>query len=185
MGRASTKENKNMYQTSREAANLTREGAAELLTYISSDRIEKYRNPSSESAKKKSLSLSERLSNYYSKEEIEELKEKTDDAKAMWDVAEYYFNMKIFEQFDKDLIKNLLREYQDKIASKNFKLYSGYPLKDQDLKKLQIYFNNLIWLYTFFKSFYNIDVLYYKNIRWIENEIRKNESNVPVWLYNQ
>ena len=34
-------------------------------------RIEKYRNPSSESAKKKSLSLSERLSNYYSKEEIE------------------------------------------------------------------------------------------------------------------
>lgn len=41
MGRKSTKENKNMYQTSREAANLTREGAAELLTYISSDRIEK------------------------------------------------------------------------------------------------------------------------------------------------
>ena len=41
MGRKSTKENKNMYQPSREAANLTREGAAELLTYISSDRIEK------------------------------------------------------------------------------------------------------------------------------------------------
>ncbi|MBO5375905.1 MAG: hypothetical protein J6A52_03540 [Bacilli bacterium] len=34
-------------------------------------RIEKNRNPSSESVKKKSLSLSERLSNYYSKEEIE------------------------------------------------------------------------------------------------------------------
>lgn len=41
MGRKSTKENKNIYQTSREAANLTREGAAELLEYVSADRIEK------------------------------------------------------------------------------------------------------------------------------------------------
>ena len=41
MGRKSTKENKNIYQTSREAAELTREGAAELLEFISSDRIEK------------------------------------------------------------------------------------------------------------------------------------------------
>lgn len=41
MGRKSTKENKNVYQTSREAVNLTREGAAELLEYISADRIEK------------------------------------------------------------------------------------------------------------------------------------------------
>ena len=41
MGRKSTKENKNIYQTSREAAGLTRESAAELLEYISSDRIEK------------------------------------------------------------------------------------------------------------------------------------------------
>ena len=41
MGRKSTKENKNMYQLSRESANLTREAAAELLEYISSDRIEK------------------------------------------------------------------------------------------------------------------------------------------------
>ena len=41
MGRKSTKENKNIYQTSREAAELTREGAAERLQFISSDRIEK------------------------------------------------------------------------------------------------------------------------------------------------
>lgn len=41
MGRKSTKENKNIYQISRESAKLTREGAAELLQYISSDRIEK------------------------------------------------------------------------------------------------------------------------------------------------
>lgn len=41
MGRKSTKENKNIYQTSRETAGLTRESAAELLEYISSDRIEK------------------------------------------------------------------------------------------------------------------------------------------------
>jgi len=41
MGRKSTKENKNIYQTSRETVGLTREGAAELLQYISSDRIEK------------------------------------------------------------------------------------------------------------------------------------------------
>ena len=41
MGRKSTKENKNIYQTSREEAGLTREGAAELLEFISSDRIEK------------------------------------------------------------------------------------------------------------------------------------------------
>lgn len=41
MGRKSTRENKNIYQTSREAAELTREGAAELLEFISADRIEK------------------------------------------------------------------------------------------------------------------------------------------------
>lgn len=41
MGRKSTKENKNIYQTSREAMDLTRDGAAELLEFISSDRIEK------------------------------------------------------------------------------------------------------------------------------------------------
>lgn len=41
MGRKSTKENKNIYQISRESAELTRESAAELLEFISSDRIEK------------------------------------------------------------------------------------------------------------------------------------------------
>ena len=41
MGRKSTKENKNIYQTSRENMGFTREAAAELLEFISSDRIEK------------------------------------------------------------------------------------------------------------------------------------------------
>jgi len=41
MGRKSTKENKNIYQTSREEAGFTREVAAEALEFISSDRIEK------------------------------------------------------------------------------------------------------------------------------------------------
>ncbi|MBE5947776.1 MAG: helix-turn-helix domain-containing protein [Lachnospiraceae bacterium] len=47
MGRKSTKENKNIYQTSREAADLTREAASELLEFISSDRIEKIENEKS------------------------------------------------------------------------------------------------------------------------------------------
>ena len=41
MGRKSTKQNKNIYQTSREEAGYTRENAAELLEFISADRIEK------------------------------------------------------------------------------------------------------------------------------------------------
>ena len=41
MGRKSTKENKNIYQISRENAKLTREAAAGQLEFISSDRIEK------------------------------------------------------------------------------------------------------------------------------------------------
>lgn len=47
MGRKSTKENKNIYQTSREDAGLTREAVAELLEFISSDRIEKIENEKS------------------------------------------------------------------------------------------------------------------------------------------
>ena len=47
MGRKSTKENKNIYQISREEANLTREAAAEELEFISSDRIEKIENEKS------------------------------------------------------------------------------------------------------------------------------------------
>ena len=41
MGRKSTKENKNINQTSREEAGFTRDAAAEALKFISSDRIEK------------------------------------------------------------------------------------------------------------------------------------------------
>lgn len=41
MGKKSIKENKNIYQTSREALELTREKAAEKMEYISADRIEK------------------------------------------------------------------------------------------------------------------------------------------------
>lgn len=41
MGKKSIKENKNIYQTSREALELTREKASELMEYISADRIEK------------------------------------------------------------------------------------------------------------------------------------------------
>lgn len=47
MGRKSTKEHKNIYQTSREAAGLTREAAAGRMDFISSDRIEKIENEKS------------------------------------------------------------------------------------------------------------------------------------------
>ena len=47
MGRKSTKENKNIYQTSRENCNFTREQAAELMEFLSSDRIEKIENEKS------------------------------------------------------------------------------------------------------------------------------------------
>lgn len=41
MGRKSTRENKTIYQTSRENAGLSREAAAESLVFVSSDRLEK------------------------------------------------------------------------------------------------------------------------------------------------
>ena len=41
MARVSTKENKNIYQTTRESLKLTREAASELLETISPERIEK------------------------------------------------------------------------------------------------------------------------------------------------
>ena len=41
MGKRSTKENKNIYQLSRESRGLTRDGAEELLGFVSADRIEK------------------------------------------------------------------------------------------------------------------------------------------------
>ena len=47
MGRKSTKENKNIYQISREEQNLTREAASSLMEFLSSDRIEKIENEKS------------------------------------------------------------------------------------------------------------------------------------------
>ena len=44
MARASTKENKSMYQTTRESLKLTREAASELLETLSPERIEKIEN---------------------------------------------------------------------------------------------------------------------------------------------
>lgn len=44
MGRKSTKENKNIYQVSREKLGYTRDAASEKLGFISSDRIEKIEN---------------------------------------------------------------------------------------------------------------------------------------------
>ena len=41
MGKKSTRENKTVYQTSREAAGLTRSAASEAMVYVSEDRIEK------------------------------------------------------------------------------------------------------------------------------------------------
>ncbi len=48
MGKKSIKENKNIFQISREALGLTREKASELLVTISADRIEKIENEKSE-----------------------------------------------------------------------------------------------------------------------------------------
>ena len=41
MGKRSVKENKNIYQLSREAAGLTRDAAENLMEYVSAERIEK------------------------------------------------------------------------------------------------------------------------------------------------
>ena len=41
MGKKSVKENKNIYQLSREEQELTRDAASELMQFVSSDRIEK------------------------------------------------------------------------------------------------------------------------------------------------
>ena len=70
MGRKSTKENKNIYQTSREAAELTREAAAEQLEFISSDRIEKIESEKSLPHPEEILAMSDcyknpSLCNYY------------------------------------------------------------------------------------------------------------------------
>lgn len=70
MGRKSTKENKNIYQITRENLGLTREEAAELLEYISDDRIEKIENEKSIARPEEVLSMAEKykaplLCNYY------------------------------------------------------------------------------------------------------------------------
>ena len=44
MARVSTKENKNIYQTTREGLKLTREAASDLLETIAPERIEKIEN---------------------------------------------------------------------------------------------------------------------------------------------
>ena len=70
MGKRSTKNNKNIYQLSREEAGLTRDAAAELLEYISSDRIERIESEKSFPHPDEILAMSEcyknpSLCNYY------------------------------------------------------------------------------------------------------------------------
>ena len=59
MGRKSTKENKNIYQISRENLELSREDAAEKLGFISSDRIEKIENEKTDPYPKEILAMAE------------------------------------------------------------------------------------------------------------------------------
>lgn len=70
MGRKSIKENKNIYQLSRESLGLTREAAGELMVYVSSDRIEKIENEKSLAHPDEILTMAKyyknpRLCNYY------------------------------------------------------------------------------------------------------------------------
>ena len=74
MGRKSTKENKNIYQISREKAGLTREAASEKMIYISSDRIEKIESEKSEPHPDEILTMAEcyknpSMCNYYCSQE--------------------------------------------------------------------------------------------------------------------
>ena len=70
MGRASTKENKNIYQTTRESLDLSREKASELLETIPPERIEKIENEKSMPHPDEVLTMSKKykkpsLCNYY------------------------------------------------------------------------------------------------------------------------
>ena len=70
MGRASTKENKNIYFTTREELDLTREEAGELLEAITPERIEKIENERSLPSPEEVLLMSKKyrkpaLCNYY------------------------------------------------------------------------------------------------------------------------
>ena len=63
MGRKSTRENKTIYQKLREENDLTREKAAELLEFISEDRLERIENEKSEPAPE--VYKAPELCNYY------------------------------------------------------------------------------------------------------------------------
>lgn len=70
MGRKSTRENKTIYQKLREANDLTREKAAELLEFISEDRLERIENEKGEPAPEDVIRMAEvykapELCNYY------------------------------------------------------------------------------------------------------------------------
>jgi hypothetical protein len=70
MGRRSIKENKNVYQQSREEKNLSREAAGELLAFVSADRIEKIESGKSAPHPDEVLAMEKgyenpELSNYY------------------------------------------------------------------------------------------------------------------------
>ena len=70
MGRRSTKENKNIYQQSRENMGLSREAAEELLGFVSADRIEKIESDKSAPHPDEVLEMERvyrnpELSNYY------------------------------------------------------------------------------------------------------------------------
>lgn len=70
MPRISKKENKNIYQTTRERLELSREGASELLGWISPERIERIENEKSLPSPDEVLRMAEkyklpRLCNYY------------------------------------------------------------------------------------------------------------------------
>ena len=70
MGRRSTKEDKNIYQQSRENTDLSREAAGELLQFVSADRIEKIESGKSAPHPDEVLAMEHgyenpELSNYY------------------------------------------------------------------------------------------------------------------------
>lgn len=70
MGRKSTKENKNIYQQAREDRELTREAAAQLLEFISDDRIEKIESDKAVARPEEVMKMAEcykhpELCNYY------------------------------------------------------------------------------------------------------------------------
>lgn len=70
MGRKSTKENKNNYQVTRENAALTRDAAADLMGFVSADRIEKIESERSFPHPEEILAMSKAykapdLCNYY------------------------------------------------------------------------------------------------------------------------